>query len=66
MYALLDSLTPEQQKQAVKRNPHMRALMECLGAKPRNTATRRGSKPDLRTAQARLRMLQLKNDAGRR
>jgi hypothetical protein len=60
MYAFLDSLSPEQRKQAVQRNPKIRALMERLGAKPRNTAAPRGLKPDLPTAQARLRALQLR------
>jgi hypothetical protein len=60
MYAFHDSLTPEQRKQAVKRNPKIRALMERLGASPRNAAMRRGSKPDLRTAQARLQAMQLR------
>jgi hypothetical protein len=36
IYAFLDSLTPEQRKQAVKRNPLILALVERLGAKPRD------------------------------
>jgi hypothetical protein len=60
MCAFLDSLTPEQRAQAVKRNPTIRALMERLGAKPGNATVRQRSKRDLSTVQARFQALQLR------